>query len=976
MIFLKCFVAVAVLVGTSTASGQVVVSGTSPPMPTPEQMQQLTPAQREQVKKAMEAARKGQKPPQMPTAKPSGKKGKKDKKDEKKPGETDVVKRPTEPPKPADPKELKVRPNRDGLVEFNFKYQPWPAVLDWLSDISHKSIDWQEAPSGYLHLTTQRPYNIAQTFNEFNRLLLARGFTFLDHGDNMSLVNIKKLNPSLVPRVQPEDLKDPAKHQPYEFVKVSFALERLVAKAAVEELKPMSSPNGKLTPMEATNRIEAMDAVANLRDIQALLQQEQSGDGRRPRPWKYKVQHRRASELVKMLEALVGGASGGAAPKMDPKQMAQMHAMIQAAKQRGQKPPQMPTAKPGTKVRIVADDRTNMLYAYAPPNVLADIEEALETLDVPDRRSATVEAQWGGMRVYHLSSLSPEPLVKTLKEIGNLDLNTHLEIDKDSKAIIAYATLADHAKINMLIEKLDSTGRKFEVIPLRKLRADYVAGTVQHMFLGGQGKKKKKSREIGWWSRYYGDRQSEKEKGDRFMVDAETEHNLLLLWATDVEIEEVKKFLIKLGENPPEQGDRRTVRVLNALGEKETQKVLEQLRRMWPGKNPLLIDEKINEKTEEKEGKEEKEEKKSTPKPATDIQAHRWPMVPDGRIFDAGDTTGRPRMRLVQYQPEPAEKTSREESSTNRSDPRPIIITLNANGRLVISSEDTKALDELQELLGKLAPPHPPFKRFRLRHAWVFDVADILKDFFKEEADVDLEDVYWSGWYGDSVRTSGDDEGNRLSKRRPLRFIVDSASNSILVQGADAAQLKTIQELIDLYDCPQPMDSENVRQYGMFRLRYSKASTVASTIKDVYRDLLSANDKAFGGKKEERGRSDFYGYFWRRGSGDNKDEVEKAPRFKGSLSIGIDELSNTLIISAPIYIFKDVQKMVLKLDEAAKPAVSTLHVVKLTQGVDTSELQETLAKILSEPSAAGGAAAKKKPPGRKPKEGVSARRNR
>ena len=40
----------------------------------------------------------------------------------------------------------------------------------------------------------------------------------------------------------------------------------------------MLSPNGKLTALKATNRIEAMDAVANLREIHALLAAEQSAD--------------------------------------------------------------------------------------------------------------------------------------------------------------------------------------------------------------------------------------------------------------------------------------------------------------------------------------------------------------------------------------------------------------------------------------------------------------------------------------------------------------------------------------------------------------------------------------------------------------------------------------------------------------------------------------------------------------------------
>ena len=58
---------------------------------------------------------------------------------------------------------------------------------------------------------------------------------------------------------------------PHEFVKVSFPLVSLAAETAADDLKPMLSPNGRLTSLNEMNRLEAMDAVANLRDIDAVL---------------------------------------------------------------------------------------------------------------------------------------------------------------------------------------------------------------------------------------------------------------------------------------------------------------------------------------------------------------------------------------------------------------------------------------------------------------------------------------------------------------------------------------------------------------------------------------------------------------------------------------------------------------------------------------------------------------------------------
>jgi type II secretory pathway component GspD/PulD (secretin) len=80
--------------------------------------------------------------------------------------------------------------------------------------------------------------------------------------------------------------------------------------------------------------------------------------------------------------------------------------------------------------------------------------------------------------------------------------------------------------------------------------------------------------------------------------------------------------------------------------------------------------------------------------------------------------------------------------------------------------------------------------------------------------------------------------------------------------------------------------------------------------------------------------------------------VEKMPKFKGQLSIGIDELSNSLVVSAPAYLFDQVMKRVKELDEAAAPT-STVRVIRLGPGVSSQKTREVLSNILGEGSSGG-----------------------
>ena len=170
---------------------------------------------------------------------------------------------------PAQPPEEKLR------LEFNG--QQWLPALQWFAEKSGLNLDWQTLPEGELNLSAQTPYTLAEVRDVLNMQLLVRGFTLLQRGDVLRVVPLENLDPTLIERVQPEELESLSPHQ---FVRVSFPLEWMIADDAAQELKPLLSPYGKLIPLSATNQLEAMDAVVNLREIERLLAREQSDAGK------------------------------------------------------------------------------------------------------------------------------------------------------------------------------------------------------------------------------------------------------------------------------------------------------------------------------------------------------------------------------------------------------------------------------------------------------------------------------------------------------------------------------------------------------------------------------------------------------------------------------------------------------------------------------------------------------------------------
>jgi type II secretory pathway component GspD/PulD (secretin) len=737
---------------------------------------------------------------------------------------------------------------------------------------------------------------------------------------------------------------------------------------------------------------------------------------------------------------------------MDEARRMQMMAMGQMQMQQPQPgqpggQPQPGPQKSGKDVNLVVNPRNNSILVAAPPDKMAIAVQAVKILDVARDEDEPLMTAVTRTQVYRLASLDPETLVKALDEMGHLSPTTQFQVDKKNRLVIVTGPLADQMVIRSLVQKLDGSERKFKVIPLRRLEADYVAGTVEIMMVGEKPKEPNRRSFYYGFDPFGGQREKPEEVTNRFRVEADVEHNRLLLFANPIELEEVENLLVQLGEIPPDGGNRATARVIELPPGTETDDFLDQVRRKWsvvePNRLILPPAEKPLEKPEKPsappalrsdlDGGPSPARKippgeKTPPSPAparvtawvaraaygsrggdtggqaasgapawvpraaccpcegdtgrqaatgTAVVSAGWRFVSDSpstktndqavpvpraTCYPCGEDTGGQAASgtpapVVRKAP-PGRQEARDSAAaaprrTASPDsppgpPPPITITRGPNGQLLLSSPDTEALDRLEELIERSAAPSPnDYKIFKLRYAWAYGVASILKDVFKDDEGKEKRRTPW--WWDDySQDDKSDKDKVKLSKRRPLKIISDSDTNSILVQGADASQLKRIDELVKFYDKPEPTDAQSVRKCETFKLRYSQAKVVAETVKDVYRDLLSANDKALTTnqpQQQQPQRSFGWSMF---GDDNNEDKGQKVPKFKGLLSIGVDEVSNTIVISAPAYLMQVISKMVLDLDEAAAPVQDTMAVVRIGSGVSTTQIEESLSRMLGQ----------------------------
>jgi hypothetical protein len=293
----------------------------------------------------------------------------------------------------------------------------------------------------------------------------------------------------------------------------------------------------------------------------------------------------------------------------------------------------------------------------------------------------------------------------------------------------------------------------------------------------------------------------------------------------------------------------------------------------------------------------------------------------------------------------------------------PVRIDRDSTGRLTITSHDEAAAELLKKLALQEGLAHKNFKVFRMKHktTWANTVAENLKQYFDEKQKADPQPPRWFDPSGQKwIASSRSDDTRRQQKMRPPKFVADMDTNSILAVGADSEQLKAIEELIEVYDTPGSRERRPVRVTRHIRIQHAPVRVIAEAVKEVYRDLLSVNETlppgaAANAAKEPRPPQPTYTFAFNARDG-NSDEDVTLVKFKGLLSIGVDEFSRGLVVSAPESVLEDVEATIKALDEAAEDSLPKVRVVQLNRSLNTADVHRRLQKMLGKSDSSGQAA--------------------
>ncbi|MFV2070162.1 MAG: secretin N-terminal domain-containing protein, partial [Pirellulales bacterium] len=456
------------------------------------------------------------------------------------------------------------------------------------------------------------------------------------------------------------------------------------------------------------------------------------------------------------------------------------------------------------------------------------------------------------------------------------------------------------------------------------------------------------------------------EGGSAPVVEVDQDNNRLYVRATPKQLAKIRDLLTKMGErqlDPADPGSSRKKTRFVPLSGSE-QEAIESIRAIWPKlrNNDLRVldREQLRKSLPREPATPWLPERKPPAKPAPDSSSGQQDTGPaagrvgfclwqsllgmhPGSLFcqlttvsgsgqqatgkrtageaagnrqadtEVGDTGGRNPEPVGQNRASgPPQPGSVDRAAT----PPPVYIVPGPQG-VTIMSEDTEALDQLEQLLSVVSQPQSRGSRrmfvYPLKSSSASRLADTLNKLYR------------------SVPNSG--RGRSL--RGKTSFVADERLNALVVY-ASRSDRQEIEELLKILDVEQTPDMQATHRPVVIPLKRARAVTVEKQLRLLYKTQLTA-----GGKQPAMEIP----------SGANARaaaliEQINAIRQGPLMTLGTDEDTNSILVVAPPSLIEEVRKFVEELDQAAhEHPRRAVRIVPLKK-TNAAEMDRALQRVL------------------------------
>jgi type II secretion system protein D len=792
--------------------------------------------------------------------------------------------------------------------KFEFSNAPWSSVLEYLTKITGLPIASPVRPTGsFTFIPAKMPdgkdktYTVAEIIDVLNESLLTQKFIIVRRVATIGIFPADEpLDGSLFKTVTLQELTGPELAKT-EMVRLVYQLKQLNAEAFAQSAKKLMGPFSQVVPIEEANQLILVDTVANLRGVVATIKEVEDKGVEQVLSWTHVCHYCKATLAAEKVKDILG----------DPEKL---FAMMNPPPQKG---PGGGGGKDGGSMAamskfkfkphaVTADERTNTVIVSGPPDKIALAKQIIETVDQPLPGQQKYIPGAPELKTYTVPQGNADAVAKMLQVIYEKSPSIRITAVGNA-SIMVYATPIDHMEIAPLIAGGVAPSPSVERILFGQAEAKDVADKLTLM-LGDPA------------------------KGAPYVI-ADTGVNAILVKGSPQQLIDVKKMIKEYWPDAQNTdgttaGNMRVITLDPTKGSSATlaNAIAEMFRKMRPETKidvirPIDLD--FNSQPKKQEEKKKEEEKKKPPLDGRNQEVEKHYTA--AQILDA----------------------QKEKAPPAKQGP-PVTITA-YGGKIIISggSPDDQAL--LAELIRLFVttPAGDDFVVIKLKHVSAVATAAVLDAAFNGPKDEKGGGGGFGGKGGGFGGKGGGFGGDRFggggmdgmaqffqamgggggqlpktTRQDRIRVVADPATNQLLIK-ASPLDILTIRELLGKALDTGEVDSEAVMKTHIIPLKHSIASDLAYILRDVYREYMNNNPSP--------GRGGPLTSFANALSG-NQPKLGLDP-YGGtqgvSLSLGVDDHTNSLIVNCNEKMFKDVKTLVDAMEEANEKTTMSIKIVSV-----------------------------------------------
>jgi type II secretory pathway component GspD/PulD (secretin) len=269
---------------------------------------------------------------------------------------------------------------------------------------------------------------------------------------------------------------------------------------------------------------------------------------------------------------------------------------------------------------------------------------------------------------------------------------------------------------------------------------------------------------------------------------------------------------------------------------------------------------------------------------------------------------------------------------------------------LIIISEDEDALDRFEDMLSDaltVVPPTTTWTVFTLQSADATQASAMLEQLIPDAtvAQVASTDGGIFGGLSSSFSSMGSSlmsaTGLSNTTAGGLRIIPEPRLNALFVSGP-SAKVQEVEDFLEILDASDWPGTLRDRVPHMIPVLHAEVTDVHRIVRDVYKDYIEGEQ---GGGNPFGGGGNALAMFMGGGRGGRDNNENNRQQRDIQLTVGMDEQTSHLIVSADEGLYQEIKELVESLDNAALQARRTIRVVAL-QNANTAAVQNTLGAVM------------------------------